>query len=186
MSCEIIVMGGSLGGFDAMSEVLAGLPKTVTAPLVIVLHRGHDPTGVLVSTLQTYTARPIEEIEDKALIRSQHVYLAPPNYHVLVEDGWFALSVDEIVEYARPSIDVLFESVAHTYRDLAVGIILSGGGRDGASGLAAIESCGGAVVVQDPATAKAPNMPQAAIAATRKPYVVPLTQIPNLLENLSL
>jgi two-component system chemotaxis response regulator CheB len=127
---------------------------------------------------------PIEEPEDKAPIEPGHVYLAPNDYHLLVEKGHFALSIDAPVWYARPSINVLFESAADAYAELSVGVILSGVGGDGARGLAAIKERGGTALVEEPSTAAYPAMPMAALAATTVDRVLPLAEIAAFLKSI--
>jgi two-component system chemotaxis response regulator CheB len=119
----------------------------------------------------------VQDAEDKMAIERGKVYIAPPDYHLLVEHGSFALSVDERVQFARPSIDVLFESAAHSYGPGVIGIILTGANEDGAAGLAAVKARGGVAVVQDPSDAERRTMPDAAIAATAADAVLPLEGI---------
>ena len=132
---------------------------------------------MLESLLQRHVERPVCEPDDKDPIEASHVYVAPSDYHLLVDGGRFALSLDERVQYARPSIDVLFESVAEAYRDRAIGIVLTGANADGAAGLAAIKRNGGVGIVQDPRTATRKTMPEAAIAAAEADAVLPLEEI---------
>jgi two-component system chemotaxis response regulator CheB len=175
---ELIVIGASWGGLHALSRVLADLPTEVDLPLVIAQHRHPDsPEGALAELLQAQTDRPVLDAADKMPIEQRHVYIAPPDYHLLVERGSFALSVDERVQFARPSIDVLFESVAHSYGPEAIGIILTGANEDGAFGLARIKQRGGVALIQDPAGAVRRSMPDAAIAATVADAVIPLEEI---------
>ena len=133
--------------------------------------------GTFAQLLQSQTSRVVQDAEDKLPIEPRHVYIAPPNYHLLVERGWLALSIDEHVRHARPSIDVLFESAAHAYAEAAIGIILTGANEDGATGLAEIKRRGGVAVIQDPAGAVRRSMPEAAIAATAADAVLPLEEI---------
>jgi two-component system chemotaxis response regulator CheB len=182
---EMIAIGGSWGGLEAVSTLLVGLSADVHATVVVALHRAPaSPRGVLESLLRQHADRPISEPHDKDTIELRHVYVAPADYHLLVEDGHFALSTDSRVQYARPSIDVLFESVAEAYRERAIGIVLTGANRDGAAGLAAIKERGGVAVVQDPATAERRTMPDAALAATGADAVLPLAEIPGFLHGL--
>jgi two-component system chemotaxis response regulator CheB len=118
----------------------------------------------------------VREVDDKEAIEPRHVYLAPPDYHLLVERGSFALSTDERVQHARPSIDVLFESAADAYGERVIGIVLTGANEDGAAGLARIADRGGLAIVQDPESAERRAMPDAAIAAGT-PTVLPLEEI---------
>ena len=177
MSSGIVVIGTSLGGLRALETLLGGLPTDFQVPLAIVQHRRAGSSDGLNTLLQKYTAFPVGEVEDKQPIVAGRVYLAPADYHLLVEPGNFALSTDPAVCHARPSIDVLFESAAHAYSAAVIGVILSGTNDDGAAGLAAIRDHAGVAVVQDPATAESGAMPQAAIAAGEIDEILPLEEI---------
>jgi two-component system chemotaxis response regulator CheB len=182
---ELIVIGTSWGGLDALSRLLAGLRDELRQPIVIVQHRSPDSNDLLLAELLgTRTRRVVTDPDDKTPLQQDHVYLGPPDYHVLVEDGHLALSTDEPVRFARPSIDVLFESAADAYRDRAVGVVLTGAGDDGAAGLAAIKARGGVAIVEDPATAIKGAMPRAAIAAASADAVLPIEEIPAFLYGL--
>ena len=174
---ELIVAGASLGGLNALMQILQQIPDGFTTPLALVQHRHRDSERLLANLLQSSSRLPVVEIEDKLPIQPGAIYLAPADYHVLVEPGHFALSVDELVLHARPSIDVLFESAADCYRAGLLGLILTGASHDGAHGLQAVKAAGGLTLVQDPATAECAVMPAAAIAATTVDYVVALTDI---------
>jgi two-component system chemotaxis response regulator CheB len=185
MTYEVIALGASWGGLHAVSTVLGGLSDDVDASIVLAQHRGADaPRDGLTSLLQLRIARPVSEPHDKEPIERGHVYVAPADYHLLVEKGRFALSTDDRVQYSRPSIDVLFESVAAAYRERSIGIVLTGANEDGAAGLAAIKARGGVAIVQDPAGAARRTMPDAAIAATVADAVLPLDEIPSFLHGL--
>jgi two-component system chemotaxis response regulator CheB len=173
----MIVIGASSGGLRAMQTLLGGLPKTFPLPVAVVLHRHRDAEDILQLVLQRSSALPLIEVTDKELIRPGQVYIAPADYHLLVEPNYFSLSTDEPVLYARPSIDVLFESAADIFGRMAVGVVLTGASQDGARGAAEIQKQGGTVIVQDPATAESPLMPAAALAATRTNFVRPVEQI---------
>lgn len=176
---EIIVIGTSWGGLDALSRLLDGLPDDVHQPIVVAQHRSPESEDVVLGRLlQHHTRRLVGDPDDKTPLEQDHVYLGPPDYHVLVEDGHLALSTDAPVQFARPSIDVLFESAADAYGDRAIGIVLTGANADGADGLARIKDHGGVAIVQDPATSEKRTMPDAAIAATVADAVLPLEAIP--------
>ncbi len=161
-----------------MGTLLEGIPKELEQPIVIAQHRSADSMrGVLESLLQRHTWRPVSEPGDKDPIGPRQVYVAPADYHLLVDGDRFALSLEARVQQARPSIDVLFESVAEAYRERAIGIVLTGANEDGAAGLAAIKRNGGVAVVQDPATATRKAMPEAALAAAEADAVLPLEEI---------
>jgi len=171
------VIGASLGGLKALQTLLHGLPPGFPMPLALVLHRHKDDDDLLPAALQKHSALPVTEVADKEPILSGHVYVAPANYHLLAEPAHFSLSTDEPVEYARPSIDVLFESAADAFGAKVIGVVLTGSSQDGARGAACIQRCGGTVIVQDPATAESPAMPAAALAATHTPFVLRIDQI---------
>jgi two-component system, chemotaxis family, protein-glutamate methylesterase/glutaminase len=179
MTYDLIVIGASWGGLRAIRQVLSDLPDDVDVPIVVAQHRHPDSLeGALAQLLQEQTDRPVRDVEDKMRIEPRHVYVAPPDYHVLVEaTSLLALSVDERVRFARPSIDVLFESAAEAYGAGVIGIILTGANDDGALGLARIKGRGGVALVQDPAGAARRNMPEAAIAATVADAILPLEEI---------
>jgi two-component system chemotaxis response regulator CheB len=175
---ELVVVGSSWGGLHALGRLLSDLPADFDLPVAIAQHRHPDsPPGTLQHLLQREIQRPVVEAEDKLTIQPRHVYVAPPDYHLLVERGSFALSVDDRVRYARPSIDVLFESAADAYGHAVIGIILTGANDDGARGLARIKELGGVAIVQDPAAATRRAMPEAAIATTTADAILPLEEI---------
>jgi two-component system, chemotaxis family, protein-glutamate methylesterase/glutaminase len=179
---EVIVIGTSWGGLDAVSRLLDGLHDAVRQPIVVVQHRSPESEdGALAKLLGHHTRRVVDDPDDKTELQPYHVYIGPPDYHVLVEDGHIALSTDELVSYARPSIDVLFESAADSYGERTIGIVLTGANEDGARGLAKIKDLGGVAIVQDPTSSERRAMPDAAIAATNADAVLPLEEIPNFL-----
>ena len=185
MTYGVIAIGASWGGLQAVGTVLDGIPVELDEPIVIAQHRSAESSrGALASLLQSHIARPVSEPVDKQTVEPRHVYVAPADYHLLVDGARFALSVEARVQYARPSIDVLFESVAEAYRDRAIGIVLTGANEDGAAGLAAIKRNGGVGIVQDPRTATKKAMPEAAIAAAQADAVLPLEEIAPFLYGL--
>jgi two-component system chemotaxis response regulator CheB len=162
----IIVIGCSLGGLNALGILLGGLPEALPVPLVLVQHRGKESDDALCRVLGTRCQLRVTEPVDKEPLAPGHLYVAPADYHLLVDEKHLALSTDAPVHYARPSIDVLFESAAESYGAGVVGVVLTGANQDGAAGAARIQQRGGRIVVQDPAFAESPPMPAAAIAAT--------------------
>ena len=185
MEYEIIVIGTSWGGLSAVSTLLAGLDDAVHQPILVVQHRSVDSEeGALSDLLAKHTRRIVCDPDDKTELEPDHVYLGPPDYHLLVESGRIALSTDEPVRFARPSIDVLFESAADAYGERAIGIVLTGANDDGARGLARIQERGGVAIVQDPTTSERRTMPDAAISATRADAILPLEEIPKFLYGL--
>ena len=183
---RIVVIGTSYGGVAALEKLLPRLSPSLPAPVVVVQHRSRDTDDGLCEFLRAHCRLPVVEPNDKEAVEGGHVYLAPRDYHLLVEDGRFALSVDAPVTYARPSIDVLFESAADVYRADAIGVVLTGANRDGARGLARIRERGGLAVVQDPDEAESRAMPEAARAAAKVERVLRLEEIAPLLNELCL
>ena len=172
----LVVVGCSLGGYNALQVILGGLPRDYPLPIAIVQHRGVD-SEILASALQELTPLPVREADDKEPIVPGCVYVAPPDYHLLVEVGRFALSTDPRVLSARPSIDMLFESAADAYLDRVIAVVLTGQSRDGAQGAARVKKRGGVVVVQEPSTAEARILPDSAIAASTPDRILPLEDI---------
>jgi len=180
---DLVIVGASWGGLQALRWVLGGLPADFPTPIVVAQHRSADSSDVMVRMVQSHSALPILEASDKDVIEPGHVYIAPADYHLLVEPGSLALSTDQFVHHSRPSIDVAFESAADAYADRLVGVILTGANKDGSAGLRRIRDTGGVTVVQDPATAARPEMPSAAVAAVTGARVLPLRKIaPFLIE----
>jgi two-component system, chemotaxis family, protein-glutamate methylesterase/glutaminase len=173
---RLVVIGASAGGLHALRTVLAGLPQDFGLPVAVIQHRSKD-SELLCGLLQECTPLRVIEVMDKEELRPGWVYVAPPDYHLLVEDGFFALSVDEPVRFSRPSIDVTFESAADTYGMDVIGVVLTGANPDGALGLRQIVAAGGYGIVQDPATAEVAVMPRAAIQAVPGACVLPLDRI---------
>jgi Chemotaxis response regulator containing a CheY-like receiver domain and a methylesterase domain len=184
---ELIVIGCSLGGLHALRVILSSLSREFCIPIAVAMHRHPKSNEELPAFFRRETDLVVVDAEDKQWIAAGHVYLAPADYHLLIERngarGELSLSVDEKVHYSRPSIDVLFESAADAYRDRLLGIVLTGANDDGARGAARIKARGGIVVVQDPTTAEAPAMPRAAIEASAVDRILRLEEIgPFLIE----
>jgi len=175
---EAIVIGGSAGALDALATILPAIPVGFPLPIVLVLHVPPEGSPLLAQVLGLRCALPVKEAEDKEPVAPGMIYLAPAGYHLLVEnDRWFSLSVDELVHFSRPAIDVLFETAADAYGAGLLGVLLTGANQDGARGLAAIQKSGGATVVQSPATAQSPAMPEAALRLLRPDQVLPIAEI---------
>lgn len=185
MAFELIVIGTSWGGLQAIEILLSGLPKDFPLAIAIAQHRQRNAGDLLCDLLQRHSVLPVLEVEDKVAIAPGYVYLAPADYHLLVEPGNFALSIEAPVLYSRPSIDLLFESAADAYTDRAIGVILTGANKDGSQGLATLKTRGGLAIVQEPSEAENSSMPVAAIAATQVDYILPLTKISSYLINLA-
>ena len=172
------MIGASWGGLEALSRLLDGVPDDLGLAFAVAQHRSPTATpGMLEELLQDHTPYIVCEAGDKDSIERGRIYVAPPDYHLLVEPGSFALSLEERVKYARPSIDVLFESAADAYGERVIGIVLTGSNEDGARGLTRIKDRGGVAIVQQPDTAQRRTMPEAALAATTTDAVLPLDEI---------
>ncbi len=184
MPYKLVVVGASLGGLHAVAALLGALSPDFPLPLAIVQHRHKESDETLRIVLQRSSGLAVCEVEDKQPISPGTACLAPPDYHLLVEQGTYALSTDEPEMYARPSIDVLFESAADAYGPNVIGVILTGASADGARGLATIKAAGGLTVVQDPATAECDVMPRAALDAGVADHVMPIPEIAALLTRL--
>jgi len=182
---KIVVVGTSWGGFAALSRIVEDLPPDFHLPIVVVQHRGRDSDETMASILQSRCRRPVREAEDKDPIQPGTIYIAPPDYHLLVDDGFLALSTDEPVAFSRPSIDVLFESAADVYGAATVGVLLTGANQDGTRGLLRIKAVGGYAVVQDPETAEVRVMPENAINEVAVDVVAPLDHIGGVLREIA-
>lgn len=167
MALTIVVIGASLGGLSAIQKILTSLPRYFPLPIALVQHREKSSTELMVEILQSHTAIELKEPVDKEPILPGKGYIAPPDYHLLIDRPRFALSLDPPVHCSRPSIDVLFESAADAYSGGVLGILLTGASEDGAEGLAAIKRKGGYTIVQDPATSESAIMPNAALRRTK-------------------
>ena len=170
---RLAVVGGSWGGITASQVILRDLDLPDDAALVLVLHR-QPVRSALAEVLSRASAYPVEEAEDKTPLRPGRVYVAPPDYHLLVEPAWLALSTEEPVKFSRPSIDVLLESAADAFAHRVVAVILTGASDDGTAGARAVHRRGGTVIVQDPTSAEQPIMPRSVVEAGLAHQVVGL------------
>ncbi|HEX8082877.1 MAG TPA: chemotaxis protein CheB [Solirubrobacteraceae bacterium] len=178
MSYDLVAIGASWGGLHAIGTVLTGLGPGFGAAVVVAQHRSPDEDqGILPELLARRSGLEVVDGGDKAALVPGRVIVAPAGYHLLVEDGCVELSCDDLVQFSRPSIDVLFQSVAEEYGERAIGVILTGANADGARGLSEIARRGGHTIVQDPATSERPEMPRAALAETTPDAVLPLESI---------
>lgn len=184
---DIVVIGSSWGGVGVLMQLVGELPTDWRLPVVIVQHQHPNAGNALERILGKLTRLPVRDVEDKDRIEPGHVYIAPANYHLLVENDFsFSLSIEAPVKFSRPAIDVTFASVARLYQRRCIGIILTGANDDGAVGIKTIKAEGGLVVAQSPASAEARSMPEAAIATGVVDAVLPPEEIvPYLLQVLS-
>lgn len=183
---QAIVIGTSAGGLIALSSLLENLPVNYPIPIIIVQHRSKEPRDLLEEILQGKCNMKVKQADEKEKIESGFIYIAPPDYHLLIEkDFTFSLTADEAVLYSRPSIDVLFESAASVYKDKLIGIILTGANSDGAKGLRRIAENNGLTIVQTPDNAQFSVMPLAAIATQKVNFILSLLKIQSFLLNIS-
>ncbi|HEY3755741.1 MAG TPA: chemotaxis protein CheB [Opitutaceae bacterium] len=181
----MIAIGGSLGSTQALRGILSRLPASFAPPVVVVLHRHRESDDALIEMLAKSSQLPVGEACDKDVVAPGRVTIGPCDYHLLIEGDHFSLSVDEPVQYARPSIDVLFESAADEWGDRTIAVVLTGGNQDGARGAVRVREAGGQVIVQEPATAECPIMPAAVIAMGGASFICQLDEIPRLLVRLA-
>jgi len=166
MQYEAIVIGVSSGGMNALKYLFSTLPIDFKIPIITVQHVGARSNNEWIKLLNDTSNISIKEADEKEKIELGTIYIAPSNYHLLIEkDKTFSLTIDEQVNFARPAIDVLFESAAEAYKKKLIGIVLTGSNNDGANGIKRIKECGGLAIIQDPETAESPTMPASAIAA---------------------
>lgn len=182
---EVVVLGASAGGFEAFRFLLSRLPSDFPLPLLLVLHLHPESRSFVADSINEQCRITVKEADEKEKIKSGTAYFAPAGYHLLIEDDrTFSLSVDEKVSWARPSVDVLFESAAAVYRGKVIGILLTGGNADGVNGLTVIKKMGGLAVAQDPREASVDAMPRAAISAGAVDHILTLEGIVSLLLKL--
>ena len=182
---EAVVVGASAGGFEALLFVLKDLPAAYPLPLVVVLHLPDSHESRLAELFGYRLSLQVREARDKESLAPGTLYFAPSGYHLSIEtDHSFSLSCEDRVSYARPSIDVLFQSAADAYGKSLAGILLTGANYDGAAGLAGMQVAGGLTIVQDPASAEIATMPEAALRRMTPDLILPLAEIRSLLRKL--
>ncbi|MBI2571601.1 MAG: chemotaxis protein CheB [Candidatus Schekmanbacteria bacterium] len=183
---RLVVIGASAGGLKALEVILGALPPDFPLPIVIVQHQHASSGDLLAQILGGRTGLRVKQADEKEEISPGVVYIAPASYHLFIEDDHtFSLSVGPPVSYARPSIDVLFESAADAYGAAVVGVVLTGANRDGAEGMRKIREAGGTTVVEDPATAEVASMPLSVLEKTAVDEVAPLTRIAEILVDMA-
>lgn len=183
---KAIVVGTSYGGLEALKLILPQLPEDFPLPVIVVLHIGEHKNDMFIRLLNELCALQVKEAESNEPVLPGHIYFAPPNYHLLVEDDrTFSLSTDEKLNFSRPSIDILFESAAWAYKQELIGLILTGANSDGAEGLKTIKSFRGKTLVQEPCDAISPIMPRFALKIAQPEIRVSLEAIPAKLVELA-
>ncbi len=181
---DLVVVGTSWGGLAALKTLVGALPASFRMAVTLVQHRHKDSDHLLRALLQECSHLIVCEVEDKMPLEEGHIYVAPPDYHTLIEPGHFALSTEAPVRFSRPSIDVTFNSAADAYGHRVVGVVLTGANNDGASGLRRISDLGGLALIQDPQTAESPTMPAAAQKVVSRARVMSLPRIGEYLATL--
>jgi len=181
---DVVAIGASAGGVEALHAVVAALPGDYPVPVLIVQHMDPRHKSMLAGLLGRRCKLPVKQATNGERIMFGTVYLAQPDMHLIVRGDRLVLTDTKLVHFSRPSIDLLFESVADTYGDRAIGVILSGSGFDGATGIRAIKSKGGTTLIQDPASAAHTGMPQAARATGCVDFTLPLEEIGPALASL--
>ncbi len=180
-----VAIGASAGGGGALRTILSLLPGDYALPILIAQHLHPDDNGGFAENLARDVSLPVTSACDKQVIQAGHIYVAPANYHMLVErNGYIALTTDEKVNWSRPSIDVLFESAAYAWREKLIALILSGANSDGTEGLRTIKKLGGIALAQDPGTTEYPAMPWSAINAGVVDEILTLHEIGQRLTEL--
>lgn len=185
-SAQAIVIGSSAGGIDALSQIIKNLKPSFSIPILITQHIGASSENYLVQHLNKLTHLHVKEATDKEQIAQGYVYLAPPNYHLLVEEDFsISLTVDEKVSYARPSIDVLFETAARAFQNHLIAVILTGANNDGTAGAAVVKQFGGFIIAQEPGSAYIATMPQSVIHNVGADRIGNLLEIGEILNSIS-
>jgi two-component system, chemotaxis family, protein-glutamate methylesterase/glutaminase len=182
LACEALVVGGSAGAVDALTQLLPAVPERARIPVVVVVHLPPNRPSLLVEVFAARCLAQVREPDDKQPMTAGSIWFAPSNYHLLVEaDKRFAFSVDLPVNFSRPSIDVFFESAADVFGETLCCIVLTGANEDGARGASSVRRQGGLVIVQDPNSAEAKEMPNAAISHANPQVIAPLSEIAELI-----
>jgi two-component system chemotaxis response regulator CheB len=179
---DILLFGGSAGAFNILFKVVNILRPNLNKAVLIVMHRKRNYQSEIERMFSVNSKLPLKEVSDKDPIQNNAIYIAPSNYHTLVEKkGCFGLDVSEAMWYSKPSIDVSFESAADVYQDRCTAILLSGANPDGARGMLKLKEAGSLTIAQSPAEAEMPEMPMAAINSNAVDYILSTAEIFELL-----
>lgn len=183
---RVVVIGGSAGSLEVILHVLPNLDTIDSIAIILILHRRNSDDNVLEELLRMKSGLKVREIEDKTAIRAGRIYVAPADYHLLIETNLeFALDVSEKIHYSRPSIDVGFESAAAVFGSKLVAILLSGANSDGTEGLLAVKKADGIVIIQSPETAEVPYMPAYALQHVEADCILTPREIASYVRNLA-
>lgn len=182
---EIVAIAASAGGLTALTAVLGALPRDFAAAVVVVQHLDPRHRSLMPQIMARRVALPVAQATDGEDVEPGHVYLAPPDRHLLINrDRTVSLTQTELVNFVRPSADLLFESVAAAYGERAIAVVLTGTGHDGSMGVTAIKKRGGTVIVQDEPSSEFFGMPSSAIKTGTVDFVLSLDEIPAALQTL--
>jgi two-component system, chemotaxis family, protein-glutamate methylesterase/glutaminase len=182
---RIIVIGASAGGFEALKILMAGLPRDFHSPIFIVWHMSPDVPGILPQVLNKVNTIAAANAYNNEVIQPNRVYVAPPDHHLLIDEGKVLVTHGPKENRFRPAVDPLFRSAAYTYGSRVIGVILSGALDDGTAGLWTVKHYGGTAIVQDPMDAEVPSMPESAMREVEIDHCVQISQLPELLVRLS-
>jgi two-component system chemotaxis response regulator CheB len=186
MDCDALIIGGSAGSLDVLMKVLPDLRKDLSFPIIIVVHRKHTGDSLFAELLSGKTTLKVKEADEKEVIRPGFIYIAPTDYHLLVEnDHTFSLDYSEKINYSRPAIDVTFEAAAVVYQEKLVCMLLSGSNSDGVAGLKVVKAYGGIAVIQDPMSAQVPYMPAQAAENVKIDYILSIKDTAEFINLLS-
>lgn len=175
---QAVIIGCSAGGVSALTQILPEIPKNFPLPIIVVSHQFPYSGSLLSNVLNNHCQLVVQDAEEKVLPSKGHIYTAPPNYHLLIDNkGFFELNIDPKVCFSRPSLDVTFETAAECYREHLICVVLTGANSDGTYGAQVIKSHRGVVIVQAPETADSKSMPESVIAAGCADYIIPLKNI---------
>ncbi|MGV3459829.1 MAG: chemotaxis protein CheB [Flavobacterium sp.] len=184
--CKVLIIGGSAGSLEVLLQVIPQLVSVKPFAMILVLHRKSSEDNTLEELISLKTNIPVKEVEDKTALVPGSIYIAPADYHLLFEkDCTLSLDVSEKIHYSRPSIDVAFESAAEVYGKTVTAVLLSGANADGTAGLKAVRLMGGTVIVQDPATADMPYMPQSAVDNLQADKIVNVVELTQYIQQLA-
>lgn len=185
-NCEALIIGGSAGSLDVLLRVLPAIKPNIGFPVIIVIHRKHGADSLLPELLSSRTSMPVKEAEEKEQILPGTVYVAPSDYHLLVElDRTFSMDYSEKVNYSRPAIDVTFQTAAEVYKDKLACLLLSGSNSDGVEGLKMVNHWGGITAIQDPETAQVAFMPQQAKLQVKIDRILDIEEMAEFINLLS-
>lgn len=184
--CEALIIGGSAGSLDVLLKVLPLITPDLSFPVIIVIHRKHGTDSLLPELLSGRTKLIVKEIDEKEPVMAGTIYIAPSDYHTLIEqDRSFSLDYSEKINYSRPAIDVTFQTAAEVYRENLVCLLLSGSNADGVNGLKSVKAWGGTAVIQDPADAQVPYMPEQASIHVEIDYTLHVEDMAEFINLLS-